>query len=643
MSMIIARRKKNVGGVLAYCGVCCALLVPFRVSAVADADDGYFLPEIIVRAQSQLNDTRTTDKWLVDKDDLIAINALTVADALRYQPGLNIQYGASSAEARAWIRGFRDRDVLVLYDGIPIASAFEGTIDLNEVSSGPVDRIQVSKTAPSVVYGANGLGGVVDVIPLRPDATSTILHAEVGQAKTAILRATSGFSLPMASVAVSVGHASTDSTPMPDTYSTASYQTGSRRTNSDFRRNDALVRATTNLWDMGETAFTYMGVWASKGLPPNLGPDKPKFERLNRSDRQSFIFSQQLGDAAAIKGYYNTYDFELSEYEGGDYAVIEQTDRGSDNAFGLRAYNTINFDTGGTLLLAASYGREKYTADNTFLDTTSESVDTYSLASELSGVNESATLNWRLGVIATHFEGSNGTRVRALNPQIVAEYAMSPATMLRASYAQRTRFPKLNELYERRYGNPSLSEVESNNAELTLTTNVSNAISLSGSIFYNQIDGLIEKPARTLPYANLEDAVIKGAELAGTFILASNASVSAGGALIEAEEQLEEGGKRQIRSRPRVSGYVDARTNWGNLDLGVRAEYVSQLYDVTRDGVYTELDDFLVVSAKASWQFTDSLRVYVNAANLQDRFYEQKLGFPREGLDLRLGFQFTAP
>ena len=63
------------------------------------------------------------------------------------------------------MRGFRDRDVLILFDGIPIASALEGKIDLNEISTEAVTEIRVIKSAPSVIYGPNGMGGVVDVVP----------------------------------------------------------------------------------------------------------------------------------------------------------------------------------------------------------------------------------------------------------------------------------------------------------------------------------------------------------------------------------------------------------------------------------------------------------------------------------------------
>ncbi len=100
-----------------------------------------------------------------DEIDFAEWNVRTAAGALARTPGVNVQIGGSSGDASAWIRGFRDRDILMLFDGIPIGSALEGTLDLNEISLNSIETTRVMKGAPSVIYGANGLGGVIDLIP----------------------------------------------------------------------------------------------------------------------------------------------------------------------------------------------------------------------------------------------------------------------------------------------------------------------------------------------------------------------------------------------------------------------------------------------------------------------------------------------
>lgn len=108
------------------------------------------LPEISVQAKRIVAPNSLIIRQ-VGIDDMEAYNAHTVGEALNCAPGVNVQIGGTSGDARAWVRGYRDRDVLVLLDGIPIASGFERTIDLNEISVQGINSIDVIKSAPSVI------------------------------------------------------------------------------------------------------------------------------------------------------------------------------------------------------------------------------------------------------------------------------------------------------------------------------------------------------------------------------------------------------------------------------------------------------------------------------------------------------------
>jgi outer membrane cobalamin receptor len=71
-------------------------------------------PTIIVREASET--------------DFIEWNVRTAAGALARTPGVNVQIGGSSGDASPWIRGFRDRDILVLFDRILEQSLFQGML-----------------------------------------------------------------------------------------------------------------------------------------------------------------------------------------------------------------------------------------------------------------------------------------------------------------------------------------------------------------------------------------------------------------------------------------------------------------------------------------------------------------------------------
>ena len=80
------------------------------------------MPEILVTGRP-IDAPRSVVVREATAQDMSAWNARTAGDALPYVPGVNVLYGGSSGDARIWIRGFRERDLLLLFDGVPIAGA----------------------------------------------------------------------------------------------------------------------------------------------------------------------------------------------------------------------------------------------------------------------------------------------------------------------------------------------------------------------------------------------------------------------------------------------------------------------------------------------------------------------------------------
>ena len=101
---------------------------------------------------------------IVYAEDIEAMNAHTVAEALRLVPGVQItsnrDFGASSLIG---IEGSEDRHVLVLLDGIPWNYFAGGNAETNTIPVGIIDRIEVIKGPASSAWGSS-LGGVVNII-----------------------------------------------------------------------------------------------------------------------------------------------------------------------------------------------------------------------------------------------------------------------------------------------------------------------------------------------------------------------------------------------------------------------------------------------------------------------------------------------
>jgi outer membrane receptor for ferrienterochelin and colicins len=101
-------------------------------------------------------------------------NALTVDDALRYVPGVNMTYDQVNIRGSSgYSRGAGSR-VLLLVDGIPLLTGDTGELNFESIPTGQIERIEVVKGAASALYGSSALGGVINVITRRvPDEPET--------------------------------------------------------------------------------------------------------------------------------------------------------------------------------------------------------------------------------------------------------------------------------------------------------------------------------------------------------------------------------------------------------------------------------------------------------------------------------------
>jgi vitamin B12 transporter len=107
--------------------------------------------------------TRTT--YVVTSADIAREGFRTVADALSQVPGVNVaRYGPFGQYADVTIRGSSALQVLVLFDGLPVAGSQFENVNLEQLPVSGIDRIEVVEGGGSTLYGSGSIGGVINVI-----------------------------------------------------------------------------------------------------------------------------------------------------------------------------------------------------------------------------------------------------------------------------------------------------------------------------------------------------------------------------------------------------------------------------------------------------------------------------------------------
>lgn len=101
---------------------------------------------------------------VIDNQALSARNTVTIDDALRYVPGVNItstQVNIRGSSGYSLGVGTR---TLLLVDGMPFLTGDTGEIIWESLPMNLVDRVEIVKGAASALYGSSALGGVINVI-----------------------------------------------------------------------------------------------------------------------------------------------------------------------------------------------------------------------------------------------------------------------------------------------------------------------------------------------------------------------------------------------------------------------------------------------------------------------------------------------
>ncbi len=104
---------------------------------------------------------------VIDRTQLAAFSGSSVADALRFSAGA--QSFSSGSTDRVGLRGFSSNQTLILVDGRRRPARFAGQ-NLAAIPTDDIERIEIIRGPKSALYGADAMGGVINLILRQPAA-----------------------------------------------------------------------------------------------------------------------------------------------------------------------------------------------------------------------------------------------------------------------------------------------------------------------------------------------------------------------------------------------------------------------------------------------------------------------------------------
>ena len=225
----------------------------------------YDLGEVVVSAEKpKVKEIAIVSE--VTAEDIKATNSKTVAEALASVPGIRVTTGRKN-EPNVFIHGFDQSRILVLIDGVPYYETNAGKLDLNQIPTDNIAKIEITKGAASVLYGANALAGVINIITKKGTETPfTGLSLELGENQSYRTSITHGMKTGIFNYWLNYSHQESNGWNLSNNYkpktgtitrrpggtSNAVLEDGGTRNNSDINNND---------------------FWAKVGIEPQIGSE----------------------------------------------------------------------------------------------------------------------------------------------------------------------------------------------------------------------------------------------------------------------------------------------------------------------------------------------------------------------------------
>jgi len=122
-----------------------------------------------------------TNVSVITREEIVESRSQNVGEVLRNRLGVEIRrYGTLGASTYVGLRGCSAYQTLVMVDGRPVNSISDGIADLSQFPVDNIERIEVVRGPASALYGANALGGVVNIITREPKLEKLMVGVDVG-------------------------------------------------------------------------------------------------------------------------------------------------------------------------------------------------------------------------------------------------------------------------------------------------------------------------------------------------------------------------------------------------------------------------------------------------------------------------------
>ena len=549
---------------------------------------------------------------VIDREEIERSQEETVVDLVRRVPGIHVVRGGDRGDtASFFVRGAESDQVLALFDGVRLNSPYFAGYDFSQLSSAGIERVEVVRGPFSALWGADAIGGVVNVIPVRGrDGTRLTVLGEAGDDEWQRLEGTFGWGGEGA-----------------DVFASAYDRDGEGRLeNSDFTNRQLLFDAGYT-WTAGNrVAVLYQDLDAELGIPFSTPGD---FTPNRRQDGAQELLAAPMKFQPTVR-----WNLELTPSR----VERELLFRDPDEPGGFTASDTVadtlqvrlasHHDLGERRRHGLSWGGEW--REDQVDAITSFGIDLADDVTRLRAVFVQDV--WRASDRVTMIAGVRWDDADPwggeVSPKVSVGVEIADGVELRGSYGEAFRQPSVGELFFPFSGNPQLEPERSRSAEAGVAVRGKRQ-RLDAAIFATDTEDLIDFDLATFTFANVEEVEIRGAELSWTIPVGRALDSTLTATWLDTQDQdgLSLLRRPEWSSSWTLSGRIGERLR-GDVAaffVGARAEVDGSTFARKQVGGYT------TGNLALAYEVLDGLEITARVHNLADRDYEEVDGYPAPG------------